>query len=82
MLLKEIENIILNELNETITKRGNKYCLLSKKTKRNLGCYKSRKGAKRRERQVQYFKHMKEVSAMGAGAAAGAVLSLKDKEEN
>lgn len=33
--------------------------LVSKKTGRNLGTYKSKAGAKRRERQVQYFKHKK-----------------------
>jgi hypothetical protein len=39
-----------------IRKRGDKYCLRSKKTGRNLGCYRTRAGAERRERQVQYFK--------------------------
>jgi len=41
----------------TIVRRGGKYCLISKKTGRNLGCYRTRAGAERRERQVQYFKH-------------------------
>ena len=82
MLLEEIKKIVLNELDETIKKRGNKYCLLSKKTKRNLGCYSSKKGAKNREKQVQYFKHMKEMSASGAGSVAGVGAPLIDKEEN
>lgn len=34
------------------------YRLYSKKGK-NLGTYKSKAGAKKRERQVQYFKHKK-----------------------
>lgn len=40
-----------------IVKRGSKYCLISKKSNKNLGCYPSRSGAQKRERQVQYFKH-------------------------
>jgi hypothetical protein len=53
------------QLNEIIVKRGDKFCLVSKsKTKegkrKSLGCYPSREGAKKREKQVQYFKHLKE----------------------
>jgi len=47
-------------LDEVIKKRGNEYCLFSKKSKRNLGCYPTKAGAMKRERQVQYFKHLKE----------------------
>lgn len=43
----------------TIRKRGNKWCLLSKKTGRNLGCFPTKEGAKKRERQVQFFKRRK-----------------------
>ena len=39
-----------------IRKRGSKHCVVSKKGK-NLGCSSSRKGAKKRLRQVEYFKH-------------------------
>lgn len=46
-------------INEHIVKRGKKYCLLSKKSGKNLGCYSSKKGAQKRESQVQYFKHAK-----------------------
>lgn len=53
--LEEIE-----QLDEVIRKKNGKYCLFSKKTKRNLGCYPTRAGAMKRERQVQYFKHLKE----------------------
>ena len=44
------------DLDEIIKKSGDEYCLKSKKGK-NLGCYPSKSGAKKRERQVQYFKH-------------------------
>ena len=52
------ESVIYGTIFETIRKRGNKYCLLSLKTKKNLGCYSSRKKAKHREKQVNYFKHL------------------------
>ena len=48
-----------------IHKKGDEYCLYSKKKgkdgkRKNLGCYSSRAGAEKREREVQYFKHMGE----------------------
>ena len=46
------------QLDEVIKKKGEKYCLFSKKTKKNLGCYPTRAGAVKREKQVQYFKHL------------------------
>jgi hypothetical protein len=48
------------ELRETIVKVAGGYELRSKKTGRNLGRYPSKAGAMKRERQVQYFKHMGE----------------------
>jgi hypothetical protein len=57
---------IQSELEEIIRKSGDKYCLYSKKKNpktgksRNLGCYPSRGGAEKREREVQYFKRMGE----------------------
>lgn len=39
-----------------IVKRGNQFCLISKRTKRNLGCFDTKAGAIKRERQVQFFK--------------------------
>lgn len=58
---KVIDELNMNYLiQETIKKSGDKYCLLSKKTHKNLGCYRSKKSAKKREKQVQYFKHLKE----------------------
>jgi nicotinamide mononucleotide adenylyltransferase len=56
---QQISDIIKLILNETIIKKGKKYCLISKKTHRNLGCYRSRSGAEKREKQVQFFKHKK-----------------------
>jgi len=58
-------NKILSQLNEIIRKTGTEYCLYSKKKGKNgkrkkLGCYSSRAKAKKRERQIQYFKHMSE----------------------
>jgi|10_taG_2_1085330.scaffolds.fasta_scaffold03894_4 hypothetical protein len=43
-------------LSETIKKINGKWCLLSKKSERNLGCYDDRAGAENREREVNYFK--------------------------
>lgn len=57
---------------ETIRKVQGGYRLVSKKTGRNLGTYDTIEGAKKRERQVQYFKHMNEDGAGGVGGAAGA----------
>lgn len=54
--LEEAEETI----DEHIVKKDGKYCLMSKKTNKNLGCYDTKAGAEKRERQVQYFKHMGE----------------------
>jgi hypothetical protein len=63
------ENTIYDLISEIVVKRKNKFCLLSKATRRNLGCYTSKSGVQKREKQVQYFKHMEETS--GVGAVAG-----------
>lgn len=47
------------KIDEIIKKVKTGYRLYSKKG-RNLGTYPSRSGAEKRERQVQYFKHMSE----------------------
>ncbi len=80
---------LLNEqaLDEIIRKKGNKYCLLSKKSKKNLGCYNSKSKAKKRERQVQYFKNVKkqENSAAGIGLSGAPAANYKNntkKEKN
>lgn len=58
----------------TIIKVGEKFRLVSKRTGKNLGTYDSKAGAEKRERQVQYFKHMKEevpVNNVSGGQIAG-----------
>jgi hypothetical protein len=60
-LIEELRRV----LNEVIVKRGGEFCLVSRKKnpktgrRRNLGCYPSRAGAEKRERQVQFFKRQK-----------------------
>lgn len=57
-LLEELRRV----LDEIIVKRGGEHCLFSRKKnpktgkRRNLGCYPSKAGAMKRERQVQFFK--------------------------
>lgn len=47
---------------ETIRKKGDQWCLFAKKKDKkghhkNLGCYDTKGGAEKREKQVQFFKH-------------------------
>jgi len=51
--------MFMKDLAETIRKVKGGYRLVSKKGK-NLGTYPSKSGAEKRERQVQYFKHLGE----------------------
>jgi len=80
--LDDLDEFILSEI---IRKTGNKYCLYSKKSNRNLGCYPSKKGAKKREQQVNYFKSIKEdgvANSMGAGGIQGFVgNAFSDEDE-
>jgi len=75
------ENEMYNIVNETIRKKNNKYCLLSKKTKKILGCYNSLTDAKKREKQVQFFKSFKEQNTISSGAIQIAVDNRKNKME-
>lgn len=68
------------KIREHIVKTSSGYKLISKSTGKNLGTASSLEGIKKRERQVQYFKHMHEDGAVaaagpsnvvGAGAIAG-----------
>jgi nicotinic acid mononucleotide adenylyltransferase len=73
---KVLEPICLSSLNEVIRKSGTKWCLFSKKKtkdgkRKKLGCYPTRTGAAKREKQVQYFKHMKEEQELEEMSAAG-----------
>ncbi len=75
------ESLIYDIISETIKKIGDKYCLISKKNKKNLGCYDSKVGASKREKQVNYFKHLNK-EQMSAGAVAGFPAKINnDKEE-
>jgi nicotinic acid mononucleotide adenylyltransferase len=79
---KFLEPISPSLLAEVIKKSGNKWCVFSKKQtkegkKKKLGCYNSRTGAKKRLRQVEYFKSIKETMTASSGAVQGAA-----KEEN
>lgn len=80
----ELENLN-SEIEEVIRKSGNKYCLHSKRTNKNLGCYPTKSGAKKRERQVQYFKSIKEdgvANSMAAGGIQGfAGKAFSDEED-
>ena len=60
-------------VNEHIIKTGDEYKLVSKKSGKNLGTANSLSGIKKREREVEYFKHMKEDG--GAGGAGGGGMS-------
>ena len=88
---KVLEPISRSSLDEVIRKSGTKWCLFSKKKtkdgkRKKLGCYPSRAGAVKREKQVQYFKHMKEeqeleeISAAGGGGLHGAPSADKQEE--
>jgi hypothetical protein len=52
---------------EHIIKTGGGYKLVSKSSGKNLGTATSKAGIIKREREVEYFKHMKE-DGMGTGA--------------
>ena len=57
---KKVPNCV--PVKEHIVKVGNKFRLVSKSTGKNLGTYDTKAGAEKRERQVQYFKHMGEAT--------------------
>jgi hypothetical protein len=59
---------LAKSVDETIKKVGSQYELVSKSGK-NLGKYPTRTGAEKRERQVNYFKHVKEDAWTGDNPA-------------
>ena len=61
---------------ERIVKVGSKFRLVSKKSGKNLGTYDTKEEAKKREREVQYFKHMNEEG--GVGVVANNAKQAKD----
>jgi hypothetical protein len=54
------------DLHCVVVKQRNEYCVKSEDRSKNLGCKPSKEGAKRRLRQVEYFKHLK-----GGGQGSG-----------
>jgi hypothetical protein len=64
-----------SEIKEHIVKVKGGYELKSKKTGKNLGKYPTKAGAEKRERQVQYFKHM------GEGSLSDRVKSIMEGKE-
>lgn len=58
----------MKTLKEHIIKTDGGYKLVSKKTGKNLGTATSKEGILKRERQVEYFKHMKEDGGMVGGS--------------
>jgi hypothetical protein len=89
---KVLEPVSPSLLAEVIRKSGTKWCLFSKKKtkdgkRKKLGCYPSRAGAVKREKQVQYFKHMKEeqeleeMNTMSGGGVMGHVQDDKLEQE-
>jgi len=46
-----------------IKKRGSKYVVLSEKTGRSFGSYKTKAEAQKRLKQVEFFKHLKSIPA-------------------
>lgn len=71
----------LAKIEEHIVKQGSKWCLKSKKTNKNLGCYPTKAGAKKREKQVQYFKHMKESIELDEGILQWLGLTKQEEKE-
>ena len=61
---------------EHIVKVGSKFRLVSKKSGKNLGTFDTKEEAKKRERQVQYFKHVNETG--GVGVVANNAKQAKD----
>jgi len=54
------------DLNCVVVKEGGQYCVKSEDRSKNLGCKPSKAGAKKRLRQVEYFKHLK-AGGQGSG---------------
>ena len=61
-------------VNETIRHEGSKWNIYSKDGSKRLGSYDTEEAAKKRLRQIEYFKHMGEdapANVAGSGAIAG-----------
>lgn len=44
-----------------IIKRQGKWCVVSENTGRSFGCYATKKEAQHRLKQVEFFKHLKDI---------------------
>ena len=60
-----------SQIREHIVKTKSGYKLVSKSTGKNLGTASSLEGIKKREREVQYFKHVNEDGMGGAVGSPG-----------
>ena len=67
------------ELEEHVVKTDSGYKLVSKKTGKNLGTAKTKAGIEKRERQVQYFKHMGEEAEQLDELSPKTIASYSDK---
>lgn len=61
------------KIKEHVVKTGSGYKLVSKKTGKNLGTATSKAGIMKREREVEYFKHMKEDGECSCGGPTNVV---------
>jgi len=53
-----------------IKRKGSKFCVVSRTTGRDLGCYPTKKQAQKRERQVVFFKNLSHSSGKPGSLAA------------
>ena len=70
------------ELKETIRKEGSKWIIYSKDGSKKLGEYDTETAAKKRLRQIEYFKHMNEGEAMDAAKEKIEREKQSDKEKH
>jgi hypothetical protein len=75
-LVKQYLDAQAKPVKEHIVKVGSKFRLVSKKSGKNLGTFDTKEEAKKRERQVQYFKHVNETG--GVGVVANNAKQAKD----
>ena len=61
----------------TIRKEGSKYVVYSESTHRKFGSYKTKKEAKKRLQQMEFFKHLKGSPSMKKGLKKKSLLRKK-----
>ena len=72
---------ILQQLEETIRKNGSKWTIYSKRG-RKLGSYDTKKSAKKRLKQIEYFKHMKEDYDADLPVVMSLIIEALDNDNN